>query len=204
MLVAITSNFLSTLCQQITIGCLSPINLFPTSYQQTVMGDSPDCLCPTNPPPSTTERTVFGTLGCIVYRYPSAGGVLIKEADLLDMLFLSLPRAYTSQRSPSADEEDRFCNLMRRTGATLWPSKQDWIDVQIGIREITEEEKKVLVLGWPADGIGVWVLRFESVEQVPRDFGRLSLAIDMKEKIQIMREYGAAFVEDVTQVEELL
>jgi len=26
----------------------------------------------------------------------------------------------------------------------------------------------------------------------------------MKEKIQIMREYGAAFVEDVTQVEELL
>ena len=68
---------------------------------------------------------------------------------------------------------------MRRTGATLWPSKQDWIDVQIGIREITEEEKKVLVLGWPTDGIGVWVLRFESVEQVPRDFGRLSLAIDI-------------------------
>jgi len=86
----------------------------------------------------------------------------------------------------------------------LWPSKQDWIDVQIGIREITEEEKKVLMLGWTADGIGVWVLRFESIEQVPRDFGRLSLAIDMKEKIQIMREYGAAFVEDVTQVEELL
>ncbi|OCK73048.1 hypothetical protein K432DRAFT_387575 [Lepidopterella palustris CBS 459.81] len=167
------------------------------------MGDSLGVSCPTNPPLSTTERTVFGTRGCVVYGYPSAGGVLIKEADLLDMLFLSLPRSHVSQRSPSADEEDRFCHLLRRTGATLWPSKQDWIEVQMGLREITEEEEKVLVFGWPTDGAGVWVLRFGSAGQVPRDFGRMSLAMNMEEKIQMMKEYGAAFVEDVTQVEEL-
>ena len=155
MLVAITFNFLWTLCQQ-TISCSLPINLFPVSRQRTIMGDSLDVSCPTNPPPlSTTERTVFGTRGCVVYGYPSAGGVLIKEADLLDMLFLPLPRSHVSQRSPSADEEDRFCHLMRRTGATLWPSKQDWIEVQMGLREITEEEEKVLVFGWPTDGVGV-------------------------------------------------
>ncbi|KAB8276871.1 hypothetical protein BDV30DRAFT_205520, partial [Aspergillus minisclerotigenes] len=78
--------------------------------------------CPTGPSLSITERTVFGTLGCTVYGYPSTGGILIKEADLLDMLFLSLPRSYISQRSPDTDEEDRFCNLLRRTGATFWPS----------------------------------------------------------------------------------
>ncbi|KAF7164132.1 hypothetical protein CNMCM5623_008822 [Aspergillus felis] len=204
MLVAIISTFLSTLCQQ-TIGRLLPIdvNRFPIFRQRTVMDDRQDVSCPTPPLESTTERTEFGTRGCLVYGYPSTGGVLIKEADLLDMLFLALPRSHVSQRSPSADEEDRFCNLMRRTGATLWPSEEDWIEVQIGMREITEEEEKVLVFGWPADGVGVWVLRFASARQLPRDFGRMRLAMNMEEKIQMMREYGATFVEDITQVEEL-
>jgi uncharacterized protein YifE (UPF0438 family) len=165
--------------------------------------DRYSACAPTIPPLSRTERTVFDTMGCTVYGYPSTGGVLIKEADLLDILFLSLPRSYVSQRSPSADEEDRFCNLMRRTGATFWPSKQDWFDVQVGLREITEEEEKVMVYGWPTDGVGVWVLRFRSTRQLPSDFGRMSLAMNMEEKIQIMREYGATFVEDITQVEEL-
>jgi uncharacterized protein YifE (UPF0438 family) len=159
--------------------------------------------CPRSPPLSTTERTEFGTLGCIVYGYPSTGGVLIKEAGLLDMLFLSLSRFHASQRSLSADEEDRFCNLMRRSGATLWPSKEYWIEVELGAREATEEEEKVLVFGWPTDGAGVWVLRFGSARQMPRGFGRMSLAMNMEEKIQMMKEYGATFVEDVSQVEEL-
>lgn len=51
--------------------------------------------------------------------------------------------------------------------------------------------------------MGVWVLRFESARQMPRDFGRLSLALNMEEKIQMMREYGATFFEDIAQVEEL-
>ncbi|KAL2810220.1 hypothetical protein BJX63DRAFT_423272 [Aspergillus granulosus] len=187
MLVAIISTFLSTLCQQ-TIGRLLPINVdrFPIFRQQTVMDDRQDVSCPTNPPLSTTERTVFSTWGCVVYGYPSTGGVLRKDADLVDMLFLSLPCSHISQRSPSADEEDRFCNLLRRTGATWWPSREDWVEVQIGMREMTEEEEKVVVFGWPTDGVGVWVLRFASAE-----------------KIQIMREYGATFVEDATQMEEL-
>ncbi|GIK01853.1 hypothetical protein Aspvir_005894 [Aspergillus viridinutans] len=167
------------------------------------MGDSQDVSCPTNPSESTTERTEFGTRGCLIYGYPSTGGVLIKEADLLDLLFLSLPRSHVSLRSPSADEEDRFCNLLRRTGATWWPSREDWVEVQLGMREMTEEEEKVVEFGWPTDGVGVWVLRFMSAEQLPRDFGRMRLAMNMEEKIQIMREYGATFVEDVTQVEEL-
>ncbi|KAL6228590.1 hypothetical protein BDW75DRAFT_159923 [Aspergillus navahoensis] len=167
------------------------------------MGDRPDGSCPTNPLPSTAERAVFDPRGCLVYGYPSTGGVLIKDATLLDMLFLSLSRSHDSQRSLSADEEDRFCDLMRRTGATLWPSKQDWIEVQLGLRERTEEENKILVFGWPADEVGVWVLRYPSGRQLPRDFGRLRFAMDMEEKIQIMREFGAVFVEDVTQVKEL-
>jgi len=204
MLVTMISNYLSILCQQIT-GYLLPINInnYPFSRQRTIMSDSLEVSCPTDPPLSTTERTIFATRGCLVYGYPSTGGVLIKEADLLDMLFLSLSRSQVSQRSPSADEEDRFCHLLRRTGAKLWSSRRDMIEAQIGIREMTEEEKKVVVFGWPTDGVGVWVLRFVSDRQVPKDFGRVGFAMDMEEKIQMMREYGAEFVEDVTQVEEL-
>ncbi|KAJ5880617.1 uncharacterized protein N7473_011670 [Penicillium subrubescens] len=155
-------------------------------------------------PLPTTERTVFGnTRGCFVYCYPSTGGVLIKEADLLDMLFLSLPRSHVSHRSSSAEEEDKFCNLLRRIGATWWPSKEDEIEVLVGMREATEEEEKVVVFGWPTDGVGVWVLRYKSDREMPRDFGRISLAMNMEEKIQMMKEYGATFMEDVTQVKEL-
>jgi uncharacterized protein YifE (UPF0438 family) len=162
-----------------------------------------DFSLPPDPALSTTERTVFSTLGCTIYGYPSTGGVLIKEANLLDMLFLSLPRSHVSYRSPNADEEDKFCSLMKRTGAKFWPSKRYWSEIQIGMREITEEEEKVMVYGWPTNGVGVWMLRFKNTEQLPEDFGRISFAMNMEEKIQIMREYGATFVEDVTQVEEL-
>ncbi|PYI28477.1 hypothetical protein BP00DRAFT_428343 [Aspergillus indologenus CBS 114.80] len=205
-LVPFTLTFLSILCQQ-TMGRLFPINVdrLPFVGRRTVIDDPQDrvCSCPTGPARSMTERTRFGTLGCTVYGYPSTGGVLIKEADLLDMLFLLLPRSHVSQRAPSAEEEDRFCSLLRRTGATFWPSKQDWVDAQMGLREMTEEEEKVIVYGWPADGVGVWVLRFASANELPDDFGRMSLVMNMEEKIQIMKEYGAMFVEDVSQVEEL-
>ncbi|RAQ54270.1 hypothetical protein AFGD_005568 [Aspergillus flavus] len=223
MFVAITLNLLSTLCQK-TIGRLIPINIdrFPMFHQRRVMDDpqdgedpqewvdtldwddTPDWDIPyvANPSLSATDRTVFHNQGCTVFGYPSTGGVLIKEADLVDMLFLSLPRSHASQCSPSADEEDRFCNLMRRTGATLWPNKQNWRQVETGFRKRTKEQAKVMVYGWPTDG-GVWVLRFESSEELPHDFGRIGFAMNMGEKIQIMREYGATFVEDITQVEEL-
>ena len=202
MLVSIIFNFLSTLCQQV-IGCSLPIAISSIFPQQTVMRDS-RIFAPIGPALSTTERTVFGPGGCVVYGYPSTGGVLIKDGpDLLDMLFLSVPRSHASQRSPSADEEDRFCNLMRRTGAKFWPSKEEWIAVKMERRDITEEEEKVMVYGWPTDGVGVWVLRYRSASQMPRDFGRMSFAMNMDERIQIMKEYGATFFEDVTQVKEL-
>ncbi|KAJ5951405.1 fungal specific transcription factor [Penicillium vulpinum] len=202
MLVAISFTFLSTLYQQ-TIGGFLPIKFSPTVHQQTVIDDTQHFSCTKLPRISRTERTEFDTGGCVVYGYPSTGGVLIKEASLLDMLFLSLPRSHASQRSSSADEEDSFCDLMRRTGAKLWRSQEDWLGAMIGMRDFTEEEEKVLVFGWPTDGVGVWVLRFTSTQELPRNFGRISLAMNMEEKIQMMKEYNATFVEDVTQVEEL-
>ncbi|KAL2060394.1 hypothetical protein VTL71DRAFT_9789 [Oculimacula yallundae] len=165
--------------------------------------DRPSGSCPTSIGLSENERTSFGTRGCAVYGYPSTGGVLSKEADILDMLFLSISRTERSQRSTNVEEEDKFCNLLRRTGAKWWPSIHYEAEVSIGMRLITEEEAKIFVLGWPADGVGVWVLRFKNEMALPMDFGRLTMALDMEEKIGMMKEYGAEFVEDIEQVEEL-
>ncbi|KAF2148521.1 hypothetical protein K461DRAFT_282976 [Myriangium duriaei CBS 260.36] len=156
------------------------------------------------PPPSTTIRTEFGTHGCTVFCYPSTGGVLIKHPDLVDMLFLGLDRAHGSERSADPDDEDQFCRLLRRTGAKWWRSKDHWMEVPFDdYGNIVDEEEKELVVGWPTDGVGVWVLKFGDAKKKPKDYGRMKLAMNMEERIEIMKEYGAMFFEDATQVEEL-
>jgi len=92
---------------------------------------------------------------------------------------------------------------MRRVGATWWASEQEWVDVELGVRERTEVEGKVLVFGWLSDGVGVWALPFGSEREVPRDFGRVGLAVSMDERVRVMREYGAVYDEDVGGLEEL-
>lgn len=57
--------------------------------------------------------------------------------------------------------------------------------------------------GWPAEGAGAWVLRYESEGDVPDDFGRSRLALTMEERIAMMQEYDAEFVENASQVPEL-
>ena len=75
--------------------------------------------------------------------------------------------------------------------------------MELGERERTELEKRVLVFGWPGDGVGVWVLRFANEREVPRDFGRVGMAISMDERVKVMKEYGAVFYEDTNEVDEL-
>lgn len=166
------------------------------------MGDNPFGSCPQNPGLNTNKRTEFGRLGCTVYGYPSSGGILIKEVDVVDMQFLHLDRFAAAQRSSNIIEEDKFCTRLRMIGAVWWADEQEWINVQLGLRGKTELESRQLVFGWPTNGKGVWVLRYENERAVPRDFGKVSLAVDMDERCRVMREYGARFY-DPEGVEEL-
>ncbi len=38
--------------------------------------------------------------------------------------------------------------------------------------------------------------------EVPRDFGRLELAVSMDERVRVMKEYGPLFYEDPRLVED--
>ncbi|TGO22740.1 hypothetical protein BPAE_0156g00030 [Botrytis paeoniae] len=166
-----------------------------------------------------TMRTIFHTSGCTVYGYPSTGGIFIKEnANIVDMNFLSLNRLYPTQRSPDHIEEDEFCTLMRKIGAIWWSSERhhesEWTSSEDIYQEAgvpspmpTNAQKRGLVFGWPTDGGGIWVLRYDTHEGkeklLPRDFGRINLAINMDERVEIMREYCATFYENEQDVEEL-
>ena len=149
------------------------------------------------------SRTIFGSRGCNIYGYPSSGGIFVKKADVLDLLYLSPSRSQACERSPDSDEEDKFCASLQRVGAKWWISKQDWINAILGARDLTDEESKVVVYGWPTEGAGVWVLRYGSEDDVPYDFGRLRLALTMEKRIVIMQEYNAEIAEDAFQVPEL-
>ncbi|THV47187.1 hypothetical protein BGAL_0329g00130 [Botrytis galanthina] len=172
-----------------------------------------------NPAFNYTMRTVFSTIGCTVYGYPSTGGIFIKDnANIVDMNFLSLARLYPTQRSHDPIEEDEFCILMRKVGAIWWSSERHhtikWSSLDDDYQEagappsiLADAQKRDLIFGWPTDGGGVWVLRYDTHEGMknllPRDLGRINLAVDMGERVEIMREYDATFYENEQDVEEL-
>lgn len=170
-------------------------------------------------------RSVFDGTGWRVHCHPSTGGILIKEsANIVDLQFLSLSRSTPSNRSLDDSEEDEFCTRMRRVGASWWTSEYAFwaawepdfygghIYYEPGSeeRELKDAEearvRKIVTFGWPGDGFGVWVLRFagyDDWENIPIDYRLINFALDMEEKIELMKGFGAAFVGDALQVEEL-
>lgn len=72
--------------------------------------------------------------------------------------------------------------------------------------------RKVVTFGWPADGVGVWVLRLSDMadrkmlpdyRKMPADYDKMNFAISMEERTGVMRDFGAEFVEDLSLVKEL-
>lgn len=168
---------------------------------------------------STNVRSYFDHDGCHVHGHPSCGGILIKKSvSLVDLQFLSLPRLAASQRSQIAEEEGSFCELLRRIGAKWWKDEPTHLmslhglDAYDGDPDDYEKDPKIqaaneararqfITFGWPTDGFGVWVLRFKRF--VPGDCNTLYFALSMDEKIEIMKKFGAEFVEDPSVVQEL-
>ena len=144
--------------------------------------------------------------GCTIYGYPSTGGILVKDnATILDMDYLSLPRFDAVERSFDSAEEDAFCERLRRVGATWWQYNCEWLDnlMEHSDELVTDEQKRIMVYGWPADGRGVWVLKYQQPGDLPDGFGKVRMAADMEEKIEAMKALGAEFVANPDEVEEL-
>lgn len=85
---------------------------------------------------------------------------------------------------------------MRRLGAAWWESEEDYTDVLLGMRERSSVESYEMVFGWPSTG-GVWVLRLDDREKLPKDCGKVHMALTMDERCWVIEEYGCLNPEDV-------
>lgn len=178
----------------------------------------PETLYPSEP---TNVRSYFSQTACHIHGHPSSGGILIKRsANLVDLQFLSLPRNISTYKSENANEEDAFCDRMRRIGATWWESEAVFLRALVGEDtydgDPADDEKdpvvraankaraqRIVTFGWPTDSFGVWVLRFKKGMKRPTDYGKTEFATNMEERIELMKQFGAEFVEDLSQVKEL-
>jgi hypothetical protein len=180
---------------------------------------------PDYPSQPTNVRSYFDNDGCHIHGHPSCGGILIKHsADLVDLHYLSLPRLAGSERSPNSEEEDTFCERLRRLGASWWKDEADFLRAFHGKDAYDEDRylrhkrpasmeneaanekraRRSLTFGWPAAGAGVWITKFKPFAISPQGCSRkMDFALTMEERIQVMQETGAEFIEDVEAVKEL-
>ena len=149
------------------------------------------------------ERVTFGYEGCYVVGYPSSGGILTKGSiDVVEALFLGINCFQSFPPTSDPAEEDDFCDKLRCIGAKWWRYPQDEPRVIIGDKVPTKEQEAITIFGWPQQG-GVFLLRYENESALPEDFGRIHMAINMGERCEIMKEYGARFFADPKEVKEL-
>ncbi|KAN0083431.1 hypothetical protein V8E54_002519, partial [Elaphomyces granulatus] len=140
----------------------------------------------------TTKRYTFAGGECVVFGWPSSGGMLRMRADAVDLEYLGLDRFQESTRSQNPTEEDAFCQKMRKLGAKLWQNEEHYIHVLLGEWELTEEEAVELKVGWPAAG-GVWVLKSGSRRARPRGIAQINLALNMEERCRVIEKLGGKF-----------
>jgi hypothetical protein len=171
-------------------------------------------------------RSYFDNAGYHIHGHPSSGGILIKHlAKIVGLEHLSLPRLANSQRSEDAKEEDEFCERMRRVGASWWKHEAEFLRAYYGKDDYNggypdhndspdpdiEAANEVrawssVMFGWPADGTGMWTSIFSWSRRgvhIAAGSGKINFAINMEERVQVMQECGAEFIEDLSLMKEL-
>lgn len=129
------------------------------------------------------------------------------SATPVDIAWLGLDRLNTVDRSWVPEEEDAFCNELRKVGAAWWEHEWDWTQARFGQwgGQQRAGAMKTLVLGWPPDGRGVWALRAPKGDAHGNieGLGRVANALDMGEKCRAIEMCGGTFHKDPREVEEL-
>lgn len=150
------------------------------------------------------QRISFQRHGAFATGWPSQGGVLLKSVDAVDLQYLGRSRCIPTPSSdpPDSQEEDSWCDSLRRLSPHWAPSRQDWDYAAFGGRPHTQLETQSVYVGWPSSGDGVWVLKCTTGRE-PHDFGVYDMCLSMDERCSILRDFGARFFEDPSECFEL-
>ncbi|KAL2065679.1 hypothetical protein VTL71DRAFT_3349 [Oculimacula yallundae] len=153
---------------------------------------------------STTKRHSWSGTGCHIYGWPSSGGVIIRESDLVELQYLGFdPMDIPVTRHENQDDEDEFCRLLKRIGGKWWRSEKRYEEVQgdhpyQNSRRPNGEERREVYIGWPKRG-GVLVLESDDSDNryIPAEIGMLRMVTGMEERCELLSErFGANFYED--------
>jgi hypothetical protein len=107
--------------------------------------------------------------GNTVFCWPSVSGIIVNDnLTPVELDFLSLSRFHEVLRPESDSEnttlEDALCRRLRLTGGKWFVDYHDYHGAQVGLRRpTTPEEDEILLIGWPEDKKGVWVLRQKGI-----------------------------------------
>ena len=148
----------------------------------------------------------FTSNGAIAQGYPSTGGVLVKGANTVDLIYLGASRQKPTTR-PSMEacrEEDAWCAKLRMLAPSWYRDLQDRDDAGNDVRPMTMLERAKVFVGYgdESNGGGIWVMRCKD-RQRPEGWGRYELCLDMRERCRAMQELGATWYESASEVEEL-
>ncbi|KAL9087598.1 MAG: hypothetical protein Q9159_003548 [Coniocarpon cinnabarinum] len=151
-----------------------------------------------------TQRITFDSRGAIATAWPSEGGILIKDVDAIDLLFLGVSRTDPTPRSNpfSPVQEDQWCAKLRQIAPRWMRNEQDWIEERLDGRFKTAKEIERIFVAWPDQGSGVCVLKFLD-GRIPDDFGIYYACISMAERCEVPKKFGAQFYADPNACFEL-
>ena len=174
------------------------------------------------PPPSNrdlTPRAIFEGHGCTIFAYPSTGGVVIKnDSDFVDMEFLGLDRVSPPEKRDYDDfQEDVFSRQLRKAGGKWWPDIDRYVNVIVGAKELTIEERVERYFGWLGKDMlveessrdpeawetGVHVLQYDVDDPEECETAKLRMAITMAEKVELMKQMGAKLYTDPREYDGL-
>jgi len=110
---------------------------------------------PYGPSFTYNQRCRWGEFGCMIYGWPSSGGVLIREcAGLVELKFLGFdPVNPPSIRLEDPEKEDAFCMELRKICRKFWKSQrrrhqvlsQHWDGSRVPLEPSEEELKQVFI-----------------------------------------------------------
>ena len=175
------------------------------------------------PHPKHTKRCSILDDTVTVFGYPSRGGLIVLErADAIDFDFLEISRLdppLTRAAAPAA--EDEFCQRLLLLGAK-WFDSESRYRFMTGLREHSHAcerdletrktpelvlgERQWVKVGWPTKAGGFWVGEWDTNlpyiledQLVPINAAKVTLAMNMDERCEILKGMGAKFYKSVAE-----
>jgi hypothetical protein len=133
------------------------------------------------------------------------GGIWSTELEPVDLEFLDLDRFKDTPKSKNPDEEDEFCDKLRKFGPS-WHENEAWYtydivgyDGLLGFPLESPPRRKRgprVFYGYPSTG-GLWVFKLVHEKEEARiGIGKFSNVLNMDERSKVIEMFGGTFYSD--------